>query len=140
MEKIMQAAVKRIAIATPIIACATLLSLSWSEHGSISLRVEIAEARADRPSPSNSVAGVARRQHRRPVNGSGVLAAAVAATTSSWNYNDYYCYDAPYAARRAPDPGYYTSYPGGYCVNNSNLTGLYARPTLFPRFYVGWDR
>lgn len=136
----MQVAVRRIAIATPLVACATLLSFSWSEVGGTSLRVGTAEARIDRPSPPNGVAGVARRQHRRAAHGSGVLAAAVAATTSPWNYNDYYCYDTPYAGRSAPRPGYYSSYPGGYCVSSSDISGLHARPTLFPRFYVGWER
>ena len=139
----MQVTIRRTTIATAIVACATLLSFSWSERGGLSLGVQIAEARADRPAPQISVAGVARRQHRRPAHRSGVYAAAVAATTSPWNYDDYYCYDTPYAGNArsiAPHPGYYGSYPGGYCVRSSNITGLYARPTLFPRFYVGWER
>lgn len=136
----MRVTVRKIAIVSPVVACAALLSLSWSEQNGISLGVNIAEARIDRLSSPNSVAGVARRQHRRAAQGSGVWAAAVAATTSPWNYNDYYCYDAPYAGRSPPRPGYYGSYPGGYCVSSSNATGLYARPTLFPRFYIGWER
>lgn len=100
----MQIGIRGTAIATAIVACATLLSFSWSERG----------------------------------GGSEVFAAAVAATTSPWNYHDYYCYDAAYAGNagsRAPRPGYY----GSYCVSSSNITGLYARPTLFPRFYFGLE-
>lgn len=142
-RKFMQVTIRRTAIASAIVACATLLSFSWSGRDGLSLRVQIAEARTDRPPPQVSVVGVARRQYRRPARGSEVFAAAVAATTSPWNYDDYYCYDAPYAGNagsRALRPGYYSSYPGGYCVRSSNITGLYARPTLFPRFYVGWQR
>ena len=135
----MKVALKRTAIATSTVACVALLSFSSSKQGGVSLGVEIAEARIVRSSPPSSVAGIARRQYRRSASGYGVFAAAVAATTSPWHYNDYYCYDAPYAGRGAP-PGYYSSYPGGYCVSSSNVTGLYARPTLFPRYYVGWGQ
>jgi hypothetical protein len=138
-EKFMKVALKRTAIATLTVACVALLSCSRSEQGGVSLGVEIAEARSARSSPPISTAGIARRQYRRSVYGHEVFAAAVAATTSPWHSNDYYCYDAPHAGRGAP-PGYYSSYPGGYCVSSSNVTGLYARPTLFPRYYVGWDR
>jgi len=30
-----------------------------------------------------------------------------------------------------------TLYPGGYCVSRDYFTGLYARPTLFSRYYGG---
>jgi len=136
----MKMALKKTAIATSTVACVALLSFSCSERDGVSLGIEIAEARSARSSSSISTAGIARRQYRRSVYGHEVFAAAVAATTSPWHYNDYYCYGNPYAGRGYPPGGYYSSYPGGYCVSSSNVTGLYARPTLFPRYYVGWGR
>ena len=125
----MKMALTRTAIATSTVACVALLSFSWSEQRGVSLGVESAQG-ADR-----STTGVARRQYR---HGYGLFAAAVAATTSPWNYEDYFCYGAPYAGRGYPPGGYYRSYPGGYCLSRSDVTGLYGRPTLFPRYYVGW--
>jgi hypothetical protein len=136
----MKLALKRTAIATLTVACVALLSFSWSEQCGISLGVESAQARIDRPSTPLSVAGVARRQYRRSVSGHGLFAAAVAATTSPWNYDDYDCYGDPYAGRSYPPGYYYSSYPGAYCVSRGYATGLYARPTLFPRYYGGWGR
>jgi hypothetical protein len=137
----MKVALKRTAIATSTVACVSLLSFSWSEQRGVSLGVESAQARIDRPSTPLSVAGVARRQYRRSVYGHGLFAAAVSATTSPWNYDDYDCYGDPYAGRGYPAGGYYySSYPGGYCVSRSYVTGLYARRTLFPRYYGGWGR
>src|SRR5437764_74210 len=136
----MMLALKRTAIATSL-ACVALLSFSWSEQRGVSLGIESAQARIDRPSTPLSVAGVARRQYRRSVSGHGIFAAAVAATTSAWNYDDYDCYGDPYEARGYPPGGYfYSSYPGGYCVSRSYASGLYTRPTLFPRYYGGWGR
>jgi len=137
----MKVTLKRTAIATSTVACVALLSFSWSEQRGVSLGVESAQARIDRPLTPFSVAGVARRQYRRSVYGYGLFGAVAAATTSPWNYDDYYCYGDPYAGRGDPPGGYYySSYPGGYCVNSSYVTGLYARPTLFPRYYGGWGR
>jgi hypothetical protein len=138
-RKFMKVALKRTAIAASTVACVALLSFSWSEQRGVSLGVESAQG-ADRSTVApRSVAGVARRQYRRSVYGHGLFAAAVAATTSPWNYDDYYCYGDPYAGRGYP-PGsyYYGSYPGGYCVSRGYATGLYAQPTLFPRYYGGW--
>jgi hypothetical protein len=137
-RKSMKVALKRTAIATSTVACVALLSFSWSEQRGVSLGVESAQARIDRPLTPFSVAGVARRQYRRSVYGHGLLGAVAAATTSPWNYDDYYCYGDPYAGRGYP-PGsyYYSSYPGGYCVSRSYITGLIGRPTLFPRYYGG---
>ena len=126
----MKVALKRTAIATSTAACVALLSFSWSEQRGVSLGVESAQARVVRSSTPVSVAGVARRQSRR--SGDRLLAAAAAATTSPWNYDDYDCYGVPYPRGR-----YYSSYPGGYCVSRDYSTGFYARPTLFPRYY-GW--
>jgi hypothetical protein len=136
----MKVALKRTAIATSTVACVALLSFSWSEQRGVSLGVESAQARTGRPSTPLSVAGAARRQYRRSVYGYGLFAAAVAATTSPWNYDDYFCYGDPYAGRGYPPGGYYSSYPGGYCVSRSDVNGLYGQPTLFPRYYGGWGR
>lgn len=124
----MKVALKKTAIATATAACVTLLSFSWSEQRGLSLEVESAQARTNR----TSTTAAARRHYRR--SGDELLAAAVAATTTPRNYDDYYCYDAPYAGGY-PGGHYYRSYPGGYCVRSSYVTGLYARPTLFPRYY-----
>jgi hypothetical protein len=135
----MKVTLKKTAIATSSVACVALLSFSWSEQRGVSLGVERAQARIDRPFIPLSVAGVARRQHRRSYTDNGLLGAVAAATTSPWNYDDYYCYGDPYAGRGYP-PGsyYYSGYPGGYCVSRSYSTGLIGRPTLFPRYYDGW--
>ena len=125
----MRVALKRTAITASIVACMVLLSFSWSEQHGVSLGVESALAQTGQPS--------ARRHYRR--SGDELFAAAVAATTSPWNYDDYFCYGAPYAGRGYPPGGYYYGrYPGGYCVSLSGGTVLYARPTLFPRYYGGW--
>jgi hypothetical protein len=136
----MKVALKRIVIATFTVACVTLLSFSWSEHRGVSLGVESAEARVDRSPTPVRVAGVARRQSRRSAPGQGLLVAVAAATTSPWNYDDYDCYDDPYAGRGYPPGYYYSSYPGGHCVSRGYATGLYTRPTLFPRYYGNWVR
>jgi hypothetical protein len=128
----MKATLKRTAIATSTVACVTL-TFSWSEQRGASLGVETAQAQT--PSTSRSVA---RRHYRRPDPGYGIWAAAVASTTSPWLYDDYYCYGDPYAGRGYPPGYYYRSYPGGYCVSSGYATGLYAQPTLFPRYYGRW--
>jgi hypothetical protein len=136
----MKAVFKRTVIATSIVACMALLSLSPSEQGGVALGVESAQARIGRPLTPFRVAGVARRPYRRSAYGYGLFGAVAAATTSPWNYDDYYCYGDRYAGRGYP-PGsyYYGNYPGGYCVSRSNIAGLIGRPTLFPRYYGGWD-
>ena len=133
----MKVVLRRIVIATSTVACVALLSFSWSEHQGVWLGVESAEARVDRPSSPVRVAGVARRQSRRSVSGYRLLAAVVAATTSPRNYDDYDCYDDPYAGRGYP-PGYYpSSYPGGYCVSRGYATGLFYTADAVSAFYYG---
>ena len=132
----MKAGLKRAAIATSTVACVVLLSFSWSEQRGFSLRVESAQAQVDRP--LNPVNGVARRKSRRFASGDRLLAAAVAATTTPRNYDDYDCYGDPNAGRGYPPGYYYSSYPGGSCVSREYSTGLYTRTTLFPRYYGGW--
>jgi hypothetical protein len=119
----MRQMMRNVAIAASTVACAALLSFGWSEQRGVSLGVESAQG-ADR-----STVGVARRQYR---HGYGLFTAAVAATTSPWNYDDYYCYGVPYSGGY-----YYRSFPGGYCFSRSYVTGFYGRPTLFPRYYGG---
>src|SRR6202008_3578533 len=110
----MKVALKKIAIAASTVACVVLLSFSWSEQRGASLGVESAQAWIDRPATPLRVAGVARRQHRRSVHGHGLFAAAVAATTSPWIYDDYDCFGDPYGGGGYPPGGYYySSYPGG---------------------------
>ena len=130
----------RAMIAAVTVASAALMSFNWSERDGVSLGIKIAEARTDRPGPKISVAGTARRHARRSVYNNEVFATAIASTTSPWHYEDYYCYAHPSAGRAAPPGSYYRSYPGGYCISSSDVTGLHARPTLFPRYYLGWDR
>jgi hypothetical protein len=124
----------RIMIAASTVACAALLSFSWSEHRGVLLGIESAEARVARPSTPARVPGVSRQQARR--SGQELLAAVVAATTTPRNYDDYDCYDDPSYAGRGYPSGYFSSYPGGYCISRGYSAGLYARPTLFPRYYV----
>jgi hypothetical protein len=126
-RKSMKVALRRTAIATSTVACLALFSFSWSEQRGVSLGFESAQARIDRP--------LTRRQHRRSVD--EMFREAVAATTSPWNYDDYFCYSDPYAGGGYPPGGYYSSYPGGYCVSRSDVNGLIGRPTLFPRYYGG---
>jgi hypothetical protein len=122
-------AFERTAIAIATGACVVLVSFSWSEQRGVSLGVERAQG-ADQSS-----VGGPRRQRRQSDRGYALWAEAVAATTTPWNYDDYYCYGVPYTG------GYYhRSYPGGYCFRFNEVTGLYGRPTLAPRYYGsgGW--
>src|ERR1700731_3575255 len=66
-----QMSLTTVAIAASTFACTALLSFSWSEQRGLSLSVEKAEARVGRPLTPVSVAGVARRQHRRAAYGAG---------------------------------------------------------------------
>src|SRR5690242_19437541 len=80
-----QLVLKTLAV-TSTFACATLLSLGWSEQGGVSLSIESAQARIGRPLTPLSGAGVARRHYRRAAYGYGagiVGAGAVAAGTAA---------------------------------------------------------
>jgi hypothetical protein len=137
----MKQVLRKAAFAASTVVFGTLLSVSWSEQGGARLGVENAQAQSNRSSThSRNTAGV-RRQYPRSGSGRRLLAEAVASTTTPWNYDDYYCYDNPYAGwRNIPVGYYYRSYPGGYCLRSGDVTGLYARPTLFPRYYGDWSR
>lgn len=110
-------------------ACACVLSLSWSEQN-VSLGVASAHA------ASRSQSAATKRYYRR--EGQELAAAVAAATTSPFNYDDYYCYGDKYAGRFPPGSYYYRSYSGGTCVSNGTAGAFLARPTIFPRFYGGW--
>jgi hypothetical protein len=131
MEKSVKLALMRTAIAASTVACVALLSFGWSEQRGVSLGVESAQG-ADRALTPGGVAGGARGHYRRSDRGYGVWAEAVAATTTPWIYDDYYCYGVPYTG------AYYHRYPGGYCAQLNDVSVLYARPTLAPRYYGGW--
>jgi hypothetical protein len=66
------------AIAISVFACATLLSVNWTDQSGASLSVESAQARVGRPLTPVSVAGVARRQGRRAAVGAAAVGAGVA--------------------------------------------------------------
>lgn len=88
----MRMSVKKFAIATSVVACATLLSLSWSEQGGVSLSVENAQARVGRPLTPMSAAGVARRTTRRAVYGTAAVGAAAAGTAYYYGSQPSYGY------------------------------------------------
>jgi len=99
--------VSKTVLAASAVACATLLTIGWSEQGGISLSVGSAQARVGRPLTPMSAAGVARRHTRRAAYGAAAVgagvaaagtAAAVAATSPHWGpgYPGYY--GGPYAA------------------------------------------
>jgi hypothetical protein len=107
------------AIAISVFACATLLSVNWTDQNSVSLSVESAQARVGRPLTPVSVAGVARRQGRRAAIGTaavgaGVVAAGVVgagiatagyygATAPYYGSGGYYGGGGPYAYYGAQD-------------------------------------
>ncbi len=142
---------RKLAIATSTVACAALLSFSWSEQHGVSLAVESAQARIGRPFTPVSVAGVARRQYRRAAYGygagvvgaglaAGAIGAAAVAASSPYGYYGGGPYVGTDWGYNSGYPGsYYGGYPGGYYgggyANRSYVTG---RPTLFPRYYGGY--
>ena len=72
------ASLGKTAIAVSVFACATMLSIDWTEQKGVSLSVESAQARVGRPLTPVSVAGVARRQGRRAAVGAAAVGAGVA--------------------------------------------------------------
>ena len=118
--------IRKAALAASAFACAALFSFAWSEQGGISLSVESAQARVGRPLTPVSVAGVARRQTRRAVYGTGLAGAAVVGTAAAVAAAPYYgragyYQGAPYA--RGP----YAAY--GYSVQDyATLNGFVCQP------------
>ena len=143
----------RAVIATSAAVCATLFSFNWSEQRGASLSVESAQARIGRPLTPFSVAGVARRRYRRAaygygagVVGAGLAAGAIGATAVAATSPYGYYGGGPYVGTGwgyyGSYPGnYYGSYgyPGGYYGGYANRSYVTGRPTLFPRYYGGWD-
>src|SRR6516164_9518954 len=136
-----QMSLRTFAIATSALACATLLSFSWSEQRGVSLAVESAQARIGRPLTPMSFAGVARRQYRRGAYGygagvvgaglaAGAIGAAAVAATSPYGYYG----GGPYYGGYGTDGYYgtYGGYPGGYYGGYANRSYVTGRPTLFP--------
>jgi len=136
---------KTVAIATSTFACATLLSIGWSEQRGVSLSVESAQARVGRPLTPMSGAGVARRHYRRAgygygagVIGAGAVAAgtaaAVAATSPGWGGNPYYGGDQYYAGEPYAGGPYYGG-PGPYTQLHGRAVGP-AGPALSSGQYL----
>ena len=88
------------AIAISVFACATLLSVNWTEQKGVSLSVESAQARVGRPLTPVSVAGVARRQGRRAAIGAAAVGAGVVGAGIATA--GYYGATAPYYGATAP--------------------------------------
>jgi hypothetical protein len=78
-EKTMKQSTKNITLAASPFAFAALFSFGWSEQSGVSLSIESAQARVGRPLTPVSVAGVARRQHRRAAIGTAAVVGAGAA-------------------------------------------------------------
>src|SRR5258705_11173789 len=78
-EKSMKQNLRKVTLAASAFAFATLFSFGWSHQSGVSLSVEKAEARVGRPLTPMSVAGVARRQHRRAAIGTAAAVGAPAA-------------------------------------------------------------
>src|SRR5215475_12370107 len=92
----------KLAIGISTVACAALLSFSWSEQRGVSLTVESAQARIGRPLTPLSVAGLA----------AGAIGAAAVAATSPYGYYG----GGPYYYGGYGAGGYYGAY-GGYPGN-----------------------
>jgi hypothetical protein len=93
------------AIAISVFACATLLSVNWTDQNSVSLSVESAQARVGRPLTPVSVAGVARRQGRRAAVGAAAVGAGVAGAAvvgAGIATAGYYGAPAPYYGSGGP--------------------------------------
>ncbi len=132
--------VTKVILAVSAFACSAF-SFGWSEQNGISLSVESAQARVGRPLTPVSVAGVARRQYRRSVYGTGVVAAgvvgaaaigtaaAVAATAPYYGGAGYYAggpyyqgTGGPYAAYGYPAQDYATR--NGFICQPGTMTKL----------------
>ena len=142
---------RKTALAASAFTCAALLSFGWSEQGGLSLSVEKAEARVGRPLTPVSVAGVARRQHRRAAYGAAGYGAVGAAEMARYGNgpNDTGSLvggDDPgtYSVAPAPGPyyqrgGYYAGGPYyGSSVRGANAYyGGYAGGAASPGAWTG---
>ena len=91
------ASLGKTAIAVSVFACATMLSIDWTEQKGVSLSVESAQARVGRPLTPVSVAGVARRQGRRAAIGAAAVGAGVVGAGYYGATAPYYGSGGPYA-------------------------------------------
>ena len=107
--------VRKIALAACAFSSAALLSFGWSAQSGVSVSIESAQARVGRPLTPVSVAGVARRQARRSVYGTGAIAAgaaavgtaaAIAATSPYRGWGSPYYTGAGYSSGSGPYAAY----------------------------------
>src|SRR5580704_8117812 len=104
---------RKTALAASAFTCAALLSFECSEQRGLSLSVEKAEARVGRPLTPVSVAGVARRQHRRAAYGAVGTAEMARYGDGPNNTGSLVGGDDPGTYAVAPAPGPYYQ-RGGY--------------------------
>lgn len=100
-----QPSLGKAAIAVSIVACATMLTLDWTEQKGVSLSVESAQARVGRPLTPGSVAGVNRRQGRRAAIGAAAVGAGVVGAGIATA--GYYGATAPYYGSGGGPYAYY---------------------------------
>ncbi|MGY3558696.1 hypothetical protein ACVWXP_001965 [Bradyrhizobium sp. USDA 4463] len=140
--------VSKAALASCAFVCATLFSIGNTEQGTLSLSIGSAQARVGNPLTPMSVAGVARRHHRRAVYGNGYgagvagaaavgtaaalgTAAAAAASPTNWGWGNNTwgnnTWGNAYAAQTDPHFGQ-PLYPHRAYYGHSPYYG-----------YTGWD-
>ena len=134
----------KVTLAASAFVLAGLCSFSWSEQNGLSLSVEKAEARVGRPLTPVSVAGVARRQNRRAVYGTGAgygmgagygTAAAVGTAAAIGAGAGYYAGSGPVRSARA---AYYNNY--NYPTQSTPHYAVRAYYAGGPWYgYSGWD-
>lgn len=83
---------RTVAIAASSFLCALLMSVEWSDTGSLRFAAESAQARVGRPLTPVSVAGVARRTTRRAYYGAAAVGAAAAGTAYYYGSQPSYGY------------------------------------------------
>jgi hypothetical protein len=132
--------VSKSALAILTFASAAIFSFGWSEQGGVSLSVESAQARVGRPLTPVSGAGVARRQNRRHVYGTGVVgagvagaavigtAAAAAATAPYYGGAGYYAGGPYYQGNRYYTGGPYAAYGGYPAQDYATRNGFVCQP------------
>lgn len=99
------------AIAASTFAATALLSFGWTDHGSVSLSVESAQARVVRASPRLSASGVAHRHAWRGVYGAGLAGAAALGAAAAIAGAPYYGRDYSYSSGPYYGQGYYSGNP-----------------------------
>jgi hypothetical protein len=138
-----QANLGKAALAVSVLACATVLSLDWSEQRGVSLSIERAQAQMVDP----SAPGVARRQARRTAAGVAAGAVAVGATAgaiAAGATGPYYAGGSPYYGGGGPyaSSGPYGSYayyggPGVWSQDYAARNGIICQPGTMVRLEDG---